>query len=98
MPEPKLYKSRMKAALHEMMEGLFLAGLISERRMKACDETCLTKAGKVTVRARRERRQAKRPVVSPGRTRNVHHGATLESFLREERRRSARVKSKVRKA
>jgi hypothetical protein len=53
------YKSRMKAALHETTEGLFLAGMISEKRMKACDDLCLTKAGRGTAEIRRRCRAAR---------------------------------------
>lgn len=54
----KAYKSDLKAALHETVEGLHRIGLVDKRTMREFDESCLTSVEKLSpreIQALRER-------------------------------------------
>jgi putative transcriptional regulator len=44
------YKSEMRAALHDTVEGLHRIGLVDKRTMRHFDERCLTKVDKLSAR------------------------------------------------
>ncbi len=46
----KKYKSDLRAALHETVEGLHRIGLVDKTTMREFDERCLTVAEKLTAR------------------------------------------------
>ncbi len=46
----KKYKSELRAALHETVEGLHRIGLVDKTTMREFDERCLTAAEKLTAR------------------------------------------------
>ena len=46
----KTYKSDLRAALHETVEGLHRAGLADKTTMREFDERCLTAIGKMPAR------------------------------------------------
>ena len=46
----KKYKSELRAALHETVEGLHRIGLVDKTTMRHFDERCLTAAEKLTAR------------------------------------------------
>jgi putative transcriptional regulator len=46
----KRYKSELKAALHETVEGLHRIGLVDKRTMREFDESCLTSVEKLSPR------------------------------------------------
>ena len=54
----KRYKSELKAALHETVEGLHRIGLVDKKTMREFDESCLTSVEKLSpseIQALRER-------------------------------------------
>lgn len=54
----KRYKSDLKAALHETVEGLHRIGLVDKKTMREFDESCLTSVEKLSpsqIQALRER-------------------------------------------
>ena len=54
----KRYKSELKAALHETVEGLHRIGLVDKKTMREFDENCLTSVEKLSpseIQALRER-------------------------------------------
>jgi putative transcriptional regulator len=54
----KRYKSDLKAALHETVEGLHRIGLVDKKTMREFDESCLTAVEKLSprqIQALRER-------------------------------------------
>jgi putative transcriptional regulator len=54
----KRYKSELKAALHETVEGLHRIGLVDKKTMREFDESCLTRVEKLSpheILALRER-------------------------------------------
>lgn len=58
MPKPRAiagYRSEIAAAVHETVQGLDAAGLVSKRTMAAFDASCLVPAS------------ARNPAVEPGR-------------------------------
>ena len=46
----KKYKSELRAALHETVEGLHRIGLVDKKTMRDFDERCLTKVENLTGR------------------------------------------------
>ena len=46
----KMYKSELRAALHETVEGLHRIGLVDKKTMRHFDERCLTKVEKLSGR------------------------------------------------
>ena len=46
----KKYKSDLRAALHETVEGLHRIGLVDKTTMRDFDERCLTAVGKLSAR------------------------------------------------
>jgi putative transcriptional regulator len=46
----KRYKSELRAALHETVEGLHRIGLIDKRTMRHFDERCLTSVERLSAR------------------------------------------------
>ena len=46
----KKYKSELRAALHETVEGLHRIGLVDKTTMRDFDERCLTAVGKLSAR------------------------------------------------
>jgi putative transcriptional regulator len=54
----KRYKSDLRAALHETVEGLHRIGLVEKKTMREFDESCLTSVEKLSprqIQALRER-------------------------------------------
>jgi putative transcriptional regulator len=54
----KRYKSELRAALHETVEGLHRIGLVDKKTMREFDESCLTSVEKLSpseIQALRER-------------------------------------------
>jgi putative transcriptional regulator len=54
----KRYKSDLKAALHETVEGLHRIGLVDKKTMREFDESCLTSVERLSpreIQALRER-------------------------------------------
>ena len=47
---PKIYKSELRAALHQTVEGLHRAGLVDKQTMRHFDERCLTLVEKLSGR------------------------------------------------
>ena len=46
----KIYKSKVAAAVHESMEGLFEAGVIDKQTMREFDDICLTPVHNFTAK------------------------------------------------
>ena len=46
----KRYKSELRAALHETIEGLHRIGLVDKKTMRHFDERCLTVVEKLSAR------------------------------------------------
>ncbi len=46
----KKYKSELRAALHETVEGLHRIGLVDKKTMRQFDDRCLTKVEKLSGR------------------------------------------------
>jgi putative transcriptional regulator len=54
----KRYRSELKAAMHETVEGLHRIGLVDKKTMREFDESCLTSVEKLSpsdIQALRER-------------------------------------------
>jgi putative transcriptional regulator len=47
----KRYKSELRAALHETVEGLHRIGLVDKKTMRQFDESCLTSIEKLSAKA-----------------------------------------------
>ncbi|MEZ5536280.1 MAG: DNA-binding transcriptional regulator [Thiolinea sp.] len=63
--DEKHYKSDAFAAVHESMDVLYQAGVISKKTMREFDKTCLEPVAEMpaqTIRALREREQVSQPV------------------------------------
>jgi len=61
----KTYRSEIAASVHEMMEGVYDAGLIDKRTMREFDESCLAPAQPMApeeIRAIREKEHVSQPV------------------------------------
>ncbi len=61
----KTYKSEIAAAMHEMMSGMYEAGVVSKDTMREFDELCLTPIEKLSpeqIKAIREENQASQSV------------------------------------
>jgi putative transcriptional regulator len=46
----KIYKSKIAAAMHESMEGLYSSGVIDKQTMREFDDLCLTPVRKFTAK------------------------------------------------
>jgi len=65
MSRTNVYKSNVKAAIHEMASGLHEAGLIAKQTMRRFDESCLTPVHEFTpeeIRRLREREEVSQSV------------------------------------
>ncbi len=65
MGKVKGYKNNMKAAIHEIANGLHDAGVIDKKTMRRFDESCLTPVRDFTaeeIRALREREEVSQTV------------------------------------
>lgn len=65
MSRTNVYKSNVKAAIHEMASGLHEAGLIDKQTMRRFDESCLTPVHEFTaeeIRRLREREEVSQSV------------------------------------
>lgn len=65
MTEPKIYKSDIKAAIHQTASDLHDVGMIDKQTMRRFDASCLTKAREFTadeIRALREREEVSQSV------------------------------------
>jgi len=62
---PRTYRNEVAASVHEMMEGVYSAGLIDKQTMREFDESCLSPALPIPpeeIRAIREREHVSQPV------------------------------------
>ena len=65
MIRSKIYKSGIKAAIHQTANGLYNAGMIDKRTMREFDASCLTPIHDFTaeeIRALREREEVSQDV------------------------------------
>ena len=63
--QTKTYRSEIAASVHEMMEGVYDAGLIGKQTMREFDESCLAPAAPMApeeIRAIREKEHVSQPV------------------------------------
>ena len=65
MPRTKIYKSNIKAAIHQTARDLYDVGVIDKQTMRRFDESCLTPVHGFTgeeIRALREREEVSQTV------------------------------------
>ena len=82
MAKTKVYKSDVKAAIHETALDLHEAGLIDKQTMRRFDESCLTPVRKFTpdeIRALREREHVSQTVFA------MHLNVSKDSVSQWER-------------
>jgi putative transcriptional regulator len=67
MKRKKAYRSEASAAIHEMMEDIYEAGIIDKQTMRKFDESCLTPVRTFTpeeIRALRKREKVSQTVLA----------------------------------
>lgn len=89
----KIYRSKIAAAMHETMEGLFTSGIVDKKTMRDFDEMCLTPVRDFSasdIRALREREGISQPVFA--RHLNVTKGLVSQWERGEKHPRGASLK------
>ena len=67
MKKNKAYRSEASAAVHEMMQDIYDAGIIDKQTMRGFDESCLTPVRNFSpeqIRALRQREQVSQTVLA----------------------------------